>query len=52
VARVAKARAVPEAEVARVVAENTAKPMLGFIGEPRVNVLALNMALDNRLPRK
>jgi potassium-transporting ATPase KdpC subunit len=46
VARVAKARALPEAEVTRMVEAGTDGRLLGILGEPRVNVLALNMALD------
>jgi K+-transporting ATPase ATPase C chain len=46
VARVAAARAMPEAKVEALVAANTSGRIAGIIGEPRVNVLALNMALD------
>ena len=46
VARVAAARSLPEDRVRALVTENTAGRLLGIIGEPRVNVLALNMALD------
>lgn len=44
--RVALARHLPEAEVRRLVEEQTQSPLLYVIGEPVVNVLALNMALD------
>ncbi len=44
--RVANARHLPVAEVARLVAENTSTPLVGFIGKPVVNVLQLNLALD------
>ncbi|MBG6249067.1 MULTISPECIES: potassium-transporting ATPase subunit KdpC [Symbiopectobacterium] len=44
--RVAQARHLPEAALRQLVLENTRRPLLPFIGEPVVNVLALNMALD------
>lgn len=50
VARVANARGVPETKIRLLVAAATEKPALGFLGEPRVNVLLLNRALDRRFP--
>jgi K+-transporting ATPase ATPase C chain len=46
VPRVAKARQMPEDRVRQLVTENTAGRLGGVLGEPRVNVLALNLALD------
>jgi potassium-transporting ATPase KdpC subunit len=46
VPRVAKARNVPEDQVKQLVASNTQGRPLGLIGEPRINVLTLNLALD------
>ena len=46
VPRVAKARKMPEEAVRQLVALNTQGRTVGLLGEPRVNVLALNLALD------
>ena len=44
--RVAQARQLPTDVVARLIAQSTTQPLMRFIGEPVVNVLQLNMALD------
>jgi len=46
IARVARARDLPRAAVERLVARYTAPRTLGVLGEPRVNVLRLNLGLD------
>ncbi|HXB77038.1 MAG TPA: K(+)-transporting ATPase subunit C [Bradyrhizobium sp.] len=46
VPRVAKARNMPDDRVRQLVTENTSGRLVGLFGEPRVNVLALNLALD------
>jgi K+-transporting ATPase KdpC subunit len=50
IARVARTRNLPPPQVRALVAEHTEGPDLGFLGEPRVNVLLLNLALDKQAP--
>ncbi len=52
VPRVAKARGISEDQLNQLVAEHTQTPELGILGEARVNVLDLNLALDARYPKK
>jgi K+-transporting ATPase ATPase C chain len=51
VPRIAKARNLPEDRLRRLVNEHTEGRFLGLLGEPRVNVLALNIALDRATTR-
>ena len=48
-ARVARARGLPEAKVKEQLAHYTEGRQFGILGEPRVNVLKLNLALDGKL---
>ena len=52
VARVAKTRGISDEEVLRLVAQNTRGRQFGILGEPGVNVLMLNLALDRAAPGK
>ncbi|SIT24875.1 potassium-transporting ATPase subunit KdpC [Achromobacter sp. MFA1 R4] len=47
-ARVARVRGLPRAEVDALIQAHTAKPALSVLGEPSVNVLTLNLALDKQ----
>lgn len=46
--RIARARSLPLAQVQSLIELNAMKPWLGIVGEPRVNVLTLNLALDGK----
>ncbi|HQZ41158.1 MAG TPA: potassium-transporting ATPase subunit C, partial [Vicinamibacterales bacterium] len=48
--RIATARGVPASVVLGLIEEHTRGRILGMIGEPRVNVLTLNLSLDQRYP--
>jgi K+-transporting ATPase ATPase C chain len=48
--RVARARGVPETQILRAIRDNEDGRVLGFVGEPRVNVLTLNIELDKKYP--
>jgi hypothetical protein len=48
--RVADARKLPKEKVLELIKQNTDQPNLGFLGDPGVNVLMLNIALDKLAP--
>jgi len=50
--RIAQARGIKASDVAATIAANTEAPLLGFIGQARVNVLMTNLALDSAYPLK
>jgi K+-transporting ATPase ATPase C chain len=52
VPRVARERGMSEDDVRRVVAAHTTGRQFGFLGEPRVNLLELNLDLDSKFPRR
>lgn len=50
--RVAQARGTSQQQIDQLISQNITPPTWGFLGEPRVNVLRLNLAMDQRFPRK
>jgi len=52
IARVARDRGITEDQARQLVSAHTEGRQFGFLGEPRVNVLELNLDLDNRYPMK
>jgi potassium-transporting ATPase KdpC subunit len=51
-ARIAKARGLAVEQVEQLIHQNVQARTLGFLGEPRVNVLALNLELDRQFPHR
>ena len=51
-ARIASARGISVDQLRSLIARNTQNRDLGFLGEPRVNVLAINLALDASFPKR
>jgi potassium-transporting ATPase KdpC subunit len=51
-ARIARARGISVEQVEQLITENTEGRTFGLLGEPRVNVLLLNLALDEKFPRQ
>jgi K+-transporting ATPase ATPase C chain len=51
VARIARERKLSEATVGQLIARHTEGRQFGFLGEPRVNVLELNLDLDRTAPQ-
>jgi K+-transporting ATPase ATPase C chain len=49
--RIAKARGASAEMVGKVISDQTQQPLLGFLGQPHVNVLMTNRALDEALPK-
>lgn len=47
VKRIARIRGIAEGNITQLIISNTEKPLLGFLGPQRINVLKLNLALDN-----